>query len=412
MAIDKTMNRSRVILLITLFLLTGGVTLCADELLLSSRGKYVGTITDESDTEVTIKTVAGTFTLDKSEVRLIVRGKAVRAIYAVKRAQLGYGDVDGHYQLGLWCRANELPEEAILQFEYCLRVGPKHARAHLALGHTRHQRKWVTKEEMRAQGFEKYKGSWLSREEVERLRQADLKKRLEAEWAARIQRLKYQVTHSVVSFHSEAEKQLLEISDPAAFPAIVRLLEDYHARVRLLALELVNRHRIPEAAPMLARLTLLDPDPRLSDAARVTLVDIKDEEAFKVLIKGLRHRQSGVRHRACVALGLFKDARAVPFLILSIKELFLVSVKKEELPSEEKTELPPLAYHSLSDRMTRGVWTANSGPDKKLVIRINQDAIDALRTITGEDFGDDEDAWQNWWRKEVKRRSKQKHKQG
>jgi len=337
-------------------------------------------------------------------------------------AQLDYDDVDGHYRLGQWCRANGLPEEAILQFEYCLRLDPGHARAHLALGHTRHEGKWVTKEQMRARGFEKYKDRWLSREEAERLKQADLKQRLEAEWSARIQRLKSQVTHPLVSLRSKAEKQLLEISDPAAFPAIVRLLEDYHPRVRWLALELANRHRIPEAAPALAKLTLQDSEPRLRDAARVTLLDIKDDEALKALIEGLRHRESAVRHRACIALGQFRDMRAVPFLISSIKELFLVSADQEEkpapvstrrsLPAEEASGLPPLVYHSLFDRLTKNIWTGNQDPDKKLVVRINQDAVDALRAITGEDFGDDEDAWQDWWRKEGEQRSKQQHEKG
>ncbi len=413
------MSRLRVILSATIFFLVWPVTAGADEVLLSGAGKYIGEIVDESDTEVTIKTAAGTFTVDKSEVGLVVRGKAARIAYEAKRANLSYDDVSGHYRLGQWCRASGLTQEATLQFEYCLRLDPGHARAHHALGHTRYEGKWITKEQMRAQGFEKYKDRWLSREEAERLRQADLKRRLEAEWSTRIQRLRAQVTHPLVSVRLQAEKQLLEISDPAAFPAIVRLLEDYHPRVRWLALELVNRYRIPEAAPTLAKLSLHDSEPRLRDTARVTLLDIKDEEALKALIKGLRHQESDVRHRACIALGQFRDQRAVPFLIRSIKEVFLVSVKdgkplslkstRKRLPIEEVSELPPLVRHSLFRYLMEDQWNPSAEPDKKLVVRINQDALDALKAITGEDFGSDEDAWQDWWHKEGEQKLKQQH---
>jgi len=33
-------------------------------------------------------------------------------------------------------------------------------------------------------------------------------------------------------------------------------------------------------------------------------------------------------------------------------------------------------------------------------VLVNYEAVDALEAITGLEFGDDQDAWRRWWRRE------------
>ena len=269
---------------------------------------------------------------------------------------------------------------------------------------------------MRALGYEEYKGRWLSPQEAEKARQRDLKKQAATEWSQRVRALARQLTSSHASAREQAERKLLEISDPAAFPAVASLLDDSHPEVRWLALQLVRRRHIKEAAPMLAERVLYEPITSLRDVCRANLLDMRNDEAVKVLIKGLKNSNMTVSHRATRALGELKEMSAVPYLIRCLHEFFLVPVtaEDEELSSVpgglDATSGPAAVTRSFDprgprrDRLREGVWVKEGEPrgDLKRVMRPNVDAIEALQAITGEDFGDDAAAWQEWWESEGK----------
>jgi len=63
--------------------------------------------------------------------------------YREKAAELSDDDADGHYELGLWCKANGLRDEARREFVAAVAADAEHANARAELGFTRRGSKWV-----------------------------------------------------------------------------------------------------------------------------------------------------------------------------------------------------------------------------------------------------------------------------
>ena len=59
----------------------------------------------------------------------VITAKTNEEIYQEKLSELKPDDVNGHYQLGLWCRKNGLILEAYQEFEKVIKLEPKHAEA-------------------------------------------------------------------------------------------------------------------------------------------------------------------------------------------------------------------------------------------------------------------------------------------
>jgi tetratricopeptide (TPR) repeat protein len=97
---------------------------------------------------------------------LSIEAKSNEEIYQEKLAQLASDDVKGHYQLGIWCEQNKLPEQAQTQFKKVIELDPEHADARKKLGHAKYEGKWMTPDEMMAKGLVKYKDKWMTYEEM------------------------------------------------------------------------------------------------------------------------------------------------------------------------------------------------------------------------------------------------------
>ena len=61
--------------------------------------------------------------------------------YQEKASQLSDGDADGHYELGIWCKANGLRAEARREFAAAVAADPEHVKARAELGFTRRNSK-------------------------------------------------------------------------------------------------------------------------------------------------------------------------------------------------------------------------------------------------------------------------------
>jgi tetratricopeptide (TPR) repeat protein len=60
---------------------------------------------------------------------LRIEAKSAEETYQEKSVGLKPDDIEGHYQLGLWCRQNKLLEQAKTQFSKVLELDPKHKKA-------------------------------------------------------------------------------------------------------------------------------------------------------------------------------------------------------------------------------------------------------------------------------------------
>ena len=83
--------------------------------------------------------------------------------------ELRTDDLEGHYQLAIWCKEKKLPTQADREFETVLKINPDHEDARKELGYVvKYEGKWMTEDEAKiAQGYVKYKGMWFKKEDYE-----------------------------------------------------------------------------------------------------------------------------------------------------------------------------------------------------------------------------------------------------
>ncbi|TET35176.1 MAG: hypothetical protein E3J72_11790 [Planctomycetota bacterium] len=163
-------------ILLLLVICAVGVIARADELHLENGGIVVGKIIKETRDKVTIKTPFGDQEFYREEIIKIVRKKTPQDEYEEKKKSLKE-TADAHYRLGKWCSGNKLTAKATLHYKKAIGLDPDHEKARKALGHVKHDGKWMTEYEAnRAKGLVKYKGEWVKKEELEKLKAAARKK--------------------------------------------------------------------------------------------------------------------------------------------------------------------------------------------------------------------------------------------
>ncbi len=58
-----------------------------------------------------------------------LKSETNKGIYQKKLARVKPDNIEGYYQLGLWCLQNELPEQALVQFKQVIKLKPNHKSA-------------------------------------------------------------------------------------------------------------------------------------------------------------------------------------------------------------------------------------------------------------------------------------------
>jgi len=150
----------------------------------------------------------------------------------------------------------------------------------------------------------------------------------------------------------DATWALGELGDSRAVAPLSAALRHPSSYVRELAAVALGKIRHTEAVdPLLAALT--DENCDVREATAVALGEIRDSQAVVPLIATLKDRDFRVRAAAALALGEIKDARAVEALI------------------------------------------AAANQDERYSVQRN--AAEALRKITGKNFGRRSTRWQEWW---------------
>ena len=148
---------------------------------------------------VRIKSIGGALTFGRSKIagieRQLTEREKLLAQYRSKLEGLQEDDAKGWYALAAWAEQRRLRREALAAARTSLDLDPGHAHsanAHRMLGHVFKNNQWLTpaeakeleeledkkkEEEMRAKGFVKLGGRWITQEEKDGIE--DLKRQIE-----------------------------------------------------------------------------------------------------------------------------------------------------------------------------------------------------------------------------------------
>jgi len=233
---------------------------------------------------------------------------------------------------------------------------------------------------------------------------------------------------------AEGRARLLAIRDPLAADPIAKIIGTGTVEYKCLATEALGQ--IPGDAAMqpIVHMILSDDTPALQEAAIRALKLRNDPRATRTLTLVVARSQKPTLQRAARALGELDAWEAVPTLINNTKAI--------EARTFTIREIVPEQPHSFIGNMTsyvagvepvvapgvvalkpiigtigsgNGLGSSGGGPtevtvEKQIPVWVPQPVVlEALRKITGQDFGYDVTAWRNWFAKaEMERRATQR----
>ena len=321
--------------------------------------------------------------------------------------------LEAHWGLAEWCRLNGLSRQREVHLLKVVEHDANHEKAQVALGRVWNDGGWVDRDEMMAaQGYVKYKGRYVTTQELDVLQKTTAELGQEREWFQKIK-----LWHGWIVGRSDERRQqglvaLQQIDEAQATPAVIRFLcEDARRDLRLMGASLLAKLSGGKAASGLVKLALFDVDPEVRYTSLNAIGSDKFEQAQAAFIKELRSEYNTVVSRAAAALGRVGDERAIAPLIDALVTTHRYSVPTNERPGTtysyggNSSNLPPEVEAAMrTGQLPQGAIVLDSSaataPKKLVLVKVdhwNQDVLASLQKITKRDFGYDERTWHLWW---------------
>jgi HEAT repeats len=355
----------------------------------------------------------------KSQVEFIAPRTPAAEEYETRVKRL-VPSAEAHWELAEWCRQKGLVKQRQLQLRALLSFEPDHEKAHLGLGDTWHNGEWVNRDELMAsQGYFKYKGKYVTQQELDLFEQSSSDQEAEQQWFPKIKLWAGWLHGNNAERRSQAITFLSSVEDPMAASAITRLLLYSPVdEVRLIGVRTLGNLSSDRPVRGLIRAGLLDDNPETRRAALDAIKPAQYAAARPLCIRELRHSRNVVVCRAATALATVGDKASLDPLIdaLSSKHRYKVQVpvgKQEGIAfgtdgsfGATGVPLPPdIEMQLRTGQLPFGVGFAEVpglNPPRRMkevlveVTHRNAEVLAALKRLTGQDFGYEERTWRLW----------------
>ena len=249
--------------------------------------------------------------------------------------------------------------------------------------------KGMTPEEIhQARGERRYKGRWRLPQEIELIQRKQRTQAAEQAWTIKIKMWRGWLG---TDREPEARKNLLAIDDLHAVKALASgLKKEASPPLRALYVEVLAKIGTPEAIHTLATCSMEDP----VEEVRLTCLDyLKKEKRPDVVacyVDKLKSKENRMVRRAAVGLGQMNDPTAIRPLIHA-----LITTHKHKITTGGPGQINP--------GFGRGPGAPPGGLAVGRQTRIiehriaNREVLDALVSLTGENFQYDVAAWRAWY---------------
>lgn len=381
----------------------------ADILTLKTGGSIEGEIIKQDETGYTVRTLLGTMQVARGAVVSITPSETPFAEYRERKAKLEERARD-HFELAEWCGERKMQAERREHLERALELDSDFAPARTALGYVRVGGIWVdgrTAAQRRSEN-----AGPADREEPPDRADEKVIESLQGEWARRIRAIRRTYLDSrLTRLVEEGRKRILEIRDPLAILPLTQNLGRGPLEQRELLVEALKTFEQDEATMNLAVIVLTDRHRSVREAALAELIERKDDRVAAQFRKALASKNGELIRRAAAGLAAMERREVIPDLIevLTGRGRMLVEVPVRRL------------FHDMSADFENGETTVDVGGRRvrvkpavglidsggvvqveveqrmRVVTIYRTDVLEALRTLTGQDFGFDYDQWRTWY---------------
>jgi hypothetical protein len=298
---------------------------------------------------------------------------------------------DEQWKLAEWCREQRLSKERDEVLAHIIELDPEYAPARHALDYTQIGGKWVTeREHMESQGYVRYKGRWVTSQELE-LAERDRKNELaEKEWIIKVKRWRGWLNGSKAV---QGRQNLLAIDDPYAAKALSLAIKEEKVReASLIYVDALAHIGQPNAMDVLVVASIDHDDEEVRIACLDRIVRANYDRAAGIYVQKLKDADNRIVNRAGSALASLKDASSVGPLI-------------DALVTKHKFKFVPQNPGQISSTFGSGGAGGSPGgfsfgqAKEKIVTRelTNQAVLEALIIITSQNFNFDTRAWRYWF---------------
>lgn len=381
----------------TVFMLLMAVTVGADEVRLTSGRVVSGKVEDLGD-KIRVSRGGASVVYPKFMVKEIVARQTDEDVYAGKSKALAKDDLKGHLALARWCRKHKLHQEARGEFQKVIALDGDHEEARSALGHRRHEGKWMTSEEYnQAKGLVRFRGRWITPEERDVILAREEQKKLDAALVRRVKQLLSHTRYKDGKKRQAAIDGLDRIDDEYKVKAYVRAISSGYERTRRYVYGELARMKEPSATRPLVNRSLGDPVEELREVAFDAIKQIDHPETALFFAPYLGNGSVHIRMLAVRSMATFGDLRTIGPLLQAFEAAHnRINPPQNSINAQQDIRIVNRTIVTSDGRrlVLPRVRRIRRQPviDPKLFEERNL-IVGTLRALTGEDFGDTPAGW-------------------
>jgi hypothetical protein len=417
--------RSALVAILLLLAWTAGMTppARADLVTLRSGGEIRGELLGDPKSKtaggvVSIRTLSGaTVAVIQDEIQTVVRRRLIVEDYETRRRAIP-DTLEAHWELAEWCRQKSLSKERESHLRRVVAFDEGHLAAHRALGHVRHQGRWMTQDQiMTSRGYVKYKGRYVLPQELELIQQEEHVTEAEKGWFKKVRLWQGWLEGEHGERQSEALALLQGIKEPDAVPALARAFKAVpNDEERLLYVGIISKISGDKPLQPLILQSLWDESNPVREAAIRGVRNRDIDKALPAYFRALKNGLNLIVNRSGAALGELGSESAVPHLIdaLVTRHSYTImvpdpgpgGVRSDGTTTEPGQPVLPIGIEmaAAAGQLTYGVqvqqWSPTGPRMKEIPVEKDEEnpaVLAALTHLTGQDLGYDELAWRKWY---------------
>lgn len=387
----------------------GVATARGDILHLRSGGTLSGEVLERDEGHYRIRTVDGVVTVDHESVERVEPGPSPFKEYERRKAAAADTEL-AHLELATWLEAQGMTALSKQHLQQALAHNPRSVAALRALGYVQINGMWVDGRSLE-RGVAKPARDEAESRPVEQEDPERLVAAIQAQWRRHIYAAcEGFLKSSNAKAQREGRERILAIEDPLAILPLTRVLSEGSRSIRELLVEALAGFPHDEATMNLAVMALSDDDSGVRSRALAALGPRDDPRVAAMFRETLQSGNDALIRRAAEALGRLRSAGAVPELIGALR---VQRRRWVESPSSRYLGVAQSAFHrptqvNLGGRVVIpyqplvGVAFASSNifVDTEYQLRdvtvFRTEVLEALKQITGQNFGFEEAPWRRW----------------
>jgi tetratricopeptide (TPR) repeat protein len=376
----------------------------ADEIELTSGSVVEGKVQDLGDS-VRVTRGGASIVYPKTMIRKITPKKTVEELYEDQAKALKDADVEGRLRLARWCLEKKLPKEAAAEFRKVLAVDPEHEEARKGAGFVRHNGRWMTEDEANeAKGLVRHKGRWMTPEERNLDVALEEQKELDRQISEAVRALLERTRSSDEKRREDAFAGLAKIDDKYKVKAYLAAVSSPSRHTRKHVFEELGRMKEPAAAKPLVRRSLWDEDEALRPVAFDALKAIRHPDTALYFVPFLGEESVSARIRCVDSMAVFKDPRVAGYLLQALENCLdaIKSADQFGQPMNVVAHRTIVMRDGTVIQLPRIRQVKAEPADKEMKSKLELERVSilaTLRTVTGQDFGDDPAKWRAGLRK-------------